>query len=594
MDLSVPTSSEVSMQAIRFSRLRAKIPFLRLFLALSICSLPAFSQTGVIQGVLQDPSGATIANANVSAIDQTKGVVVRKTVTGSNGEFQLLPLDPGTYTVKAESAGMKPIERTGLVLDVNQTMNLQTLKMEVGSTSETVVVNAENPLIETATADKNFVITSKEVTEQSLNGRDWQSLLRTLPGIVSNDASDFRLAFNNTDSFNVNGLRGSDNNVFLDGSINTDAGANDGQYTQLSMDAVAEFKVQTSVFNAEYGRNPGVLISAVTKSGTSSYHGTAYEFLRNSYFDANSFFNNLQGAPKSPLHFNQFGGNLGGWLWIPKVSRKADKKVFFFFNYEGTRASRPNGNSYYDTPSAALLSGNFSSAIIPGTSLNGSKYPVGTVFEPGTVIRDSAQNIIGGTPYPGNIVPTNAFSANAAAFQKVFGGALRGLTNLPPSPAIPGYVRVPFQDTYVFDKDQKAARVDYNVNSRTNMFFRWVDDAQQESQGYGIFSGNSFPVFPEYRKKPGASWSWNMINVFSPTLTNEAIFTYNHLTQVVNVEGLDPEPIHGKRPRLQVLRSVPRIQHFEPPAKYQLRFQLQCFPVSAKLGQRGQDIRLYR
>src|SRR5581483_846880 len=160
----------------------------------------------------------------------------------------------GNYTVKVAATGMKPVERADLVLDVNQTLNLGSIRMEIGATTDTVVVSGETPQIETATSDKSFVITSQQVTEQSLNGRDWQSLLRTLPGIVSNDASDFRLAFNNTDSFNVNGLRGSMNNVYLDGSINTDVGANDGQYTQLSLDAVGEFKVQTSVFNAEYGR----------------------------------------------------------------------------------------------------------------------------------------------------------------------------------------------------------------------------------------------------------------------------------------------------------------------------------------------------
>ena len=420
------------------------------FLTLCFLAAPAYPQSGVIQGTIVDASGGSVAGAKVSAVDQARGTT-RQTVSEASGEFHLGPLQPGTYTLRAEASGFKSIERKGLVLDVNQTMNLAALKLEVGSITDSVVVDATAPQVETATADHNFVITSKEVTEQSLNGRDWQSLLRTLPGIVSNDTSDFRLAFNNTDSFNVNGLRGSNNNVFLDGSINTDVGANDGQYTQLSLDAVSEFKVQTSVFNAEYGRNPGVLISAITKSGGSAFHGTAYEFLRNSAMDANSFFNNLQGAPKSPLHFNQFGGNLGGWVYIPKVSTSQNKKLFFFYNYEGTRASRPNGGSYYDTPSAALLSGNFSSALKPGTSLNGSAYPVGTVFEPGTVQRDSSNNIIGGTPYPGNIVPASQFSANGLAFAKVLQNALRG-ASLPASPALAGYVRVPFQDTYVSTK----------------------------------------------------------------------------------------------------------------------------------------------
>ena len=515
-----------------------------ILLAFSVAD-EVFAQNGAIQGTLVDAQSAAIPTAKVTATDVIKSLLVRETTSSTDGTFRLAPLAPGRYTVKITAPGMKPVEQQDLVLDVNQTMNLGTMRMEVGATTDTVMVTGETPQIETATSDKSFVITGNQVIEQSLNGRDWQSLLRTLPGVVSNDASDFRLAFNNTDSFNVNGLRGSMNNVYLDGSINTDVGANDGQYTQLSIDAVGEFKVQTSVFNAEYGRNPGVLISATTKSGSSGFHGTAYEFLRNDATDANSWFNNLQGKKKSPLRFDQFGGNLGGPLYLPRISTLKNKKLFFFFNYEGTRASRPNGGTFYDFPVPEELAGDFSKALrfnADGSPvlLNGSQFNVGTVFQPGTVVRNAAGNIIGGTPYPGNVIPQTQFSQNTAAFIKVLQTGYRGLTNLPPTPGVPDRVRVPFQDTYKFNKNQKALRVDYNLSSKTNLFFRWVDDAQQESQGFGIFSGNSFPVFPEYRKKPGASWSWNMVNVISPSLTNEGIFTYNHLTQVVNVIDLSP------------------------------------------------------
>jgi hypothetical protein len=185
--------------------------------------------------------------------------------------------------------------------------------------------------------------------------------MRTLPGVVSNDTSDFRLAFNNTDSFNVNGMRGSANNFYLDGSINTDVGANDGQYTQLSMDAVGEFKEQTAVFNAEYGRNPGILLSAAMKSGTRQFHGTAYEFLRNNAFDARKPFDTTGTVAK--LRFNQFGGNIGGPIYLPKISTRQDPRFFFFFNYEGTRASRPNNSTpYVDTLAPELLT------AIPTTS----------------------------------------------------------------------------------------------------------------------------------------------------------------------------------------------------------------------------------
>ena len=511
----------------------------------TLISLPAFGQTGVIQGTITDPQGAAIPNVRVTALDEAKNLIVRETVSGQDGSFQLRPLLPGNYTVKAEMKGFKALERKGLVLDVNQIMNLGNLGLQIGETTESITVEAAVPLVETSTSQKSFVISGREVTELSLNGRDFQTLMRTLPGVVSNDASDFRLAFNNTDSFQTNGLRGSMNNVYLDGSINTDVGANDGQYTQVSLDAIGEFKVQTSVFNAEYGRNPGVLINATTRSGGSQFHGTAYEFLRNDAFDANNFFRNLQGQPKAKLRFDQFGGNLGGPLYIPKVSTPSDKKMFFFFNYEGTRATRPNGGAFYDVYTSTVLTGDLrpllrSDHIINPDTKQDTGFPVGTVFEPGTAVRSKSGQIIGGTPFPNNTIPASMWSRNAPAFLKVLNQPPRS-TGFIPIASQPERLRIPFQDSYQFHKDQKVARIDYNISSKMNFFFRWADDAQDEQQGFGIFSSNSFPVLPQFRKKPGASWSWNLVNVISPTTSNEFIFTYNHLTQEVNIEnGTDP------------------------------------------------------
>jgi hypothetical protein len=512
-----------------------------ILLVLACGVVPLWAQSGVIQGTVVDAQGAVIPNAKVSALDEAKGIVVRETISQGDGTFQLRPLLEGRYTVKAESKGFKMLERAGLVLDPNQIMNLGALRLEVGEVAEAITVQEEVPLVETATASKSFVLSSRQVTEISLNGRDFQSLMRTLPGVVSNDRSDFRLAFNNTDSFNTNGLRGSMNNFYLDGTINTDVGANDGQYTQLSMDAVGEFKEQNSVFNAEYGRNPGILLSATTKSGGGDFHGTAYEFLRNNALDARLPFDTTGKTAK--LRFDQFGGNIGGPLYLPGISTRGNKKLFFFFNYEGTRASRPNGGNFVDTVHPELLNGNFQRLLRfnpdgSPVTLRGTSFNVGTVFQPGTIVRDNANNIIGGTPFPNNVVPQSMWSKNAPAFLNVI-NRLNRSTGAPIG-TDPSLVRVPMQDTYVFSKNQKALRVDYNLSSKTNLFFRWVDDAQRESQGLGIFSGNSYPVFPEYRKKPGASWSWNLVNVISPTTTNEFIFGYNHLTQVVDVvDGTD-------------------------------------------------------
>jgi len=289
-------------------------------LSVGLAQITSAQNSGAITGTVVDQKGGVIVGASVQGVDESKGIVMAEATTGTEGTFTLQPLQPGTYTVRVSAKGMKELEQKGIVLDSRQVLGLSQLMMRVGAASESVTVEATTPLVETATSDHAAVIDSRQVTEISMNGRDFQSLVRTLPGVVSNDSSDFRLAFNNTDSFHVDGLRGSDNNVFLDGAINTDVGANDGQYTQLSMDAVGEFKLQTSNFAAEYGRNPGVLLAINTKSGGKQFHGTVWEFNREDGFDANQFFNKVDpnGLHKSvpnangKLRFNQFGVNLGG------------------------------------------------------------------------------------------------------------------------------------------------------------------------------------------------------------------------------------------------------------------------------------------
>jgi len=502
------------------------------FLAASL----SFAQTGTIQGAIVDPSGAAIRGAKISATDERKAVVVREVVTSDGGSFQLGNIQPGLYTVKFAAPGFKALTRTALQLDQNQILNLGNIGLEVGAVTESVTVEAVTPLVETSTANKSFTITSKQVTDLSLNGRDFQSLMRTLPGVVSNDRTDFRLAFNNTDAFNVNGLRGSNNNVFLDGAINTDVGANDGQFTQVSLDAVGEFRVQTSTFNAEYGRNPGIMISVNTKSGGRSFHGTLYEFLRNNALDARQPFDRSGTTQK--LRFNQFGGNIGGPLVIPKFSSRQEPKLFFFFNYEKTLATRPSGGSFVDLPHPDILTGDLSRLYRTGNILTAqgvdTGFRIGQVFQPGTLVREAGGRIIGGTPYAGNIIPRTQWSNNSSAFLKVIGGANYAGTS--PNANVPETVRSFFQDTYQFNKEGKVLRLDYAISDRANFFFRWADDANHESQGLGVFSSTPYPVFPQFRRKPGSSWSYNLVNVISPTTTNEFIFSYNRLTQLVDVK----------------------------------------------------------
>ncbi len=394
-------------------------------------------------------------------------------------------------------------------------------------------------MVETSTAQKSFVISSKEVTEIPLNGRDFQSLMRTLPGVVSNDTSDFRLAFNNTNSFNVNGQRGSSNNVFLDGAINTDVGANDGQYTQISLDAVGEFKLQTSAFNAEYGRNPGVMISINTKSGGSSFHGTAYEFLRNDAFDA-----------RRP--FDTTGiGRQAAFRPIRRQPERADSDSAFLHGRSQEAVLLLQLRRHARHPAAQQQHFHRYSQPADSERRFPPALPVQRERNPADDRRQQRSSGRDGVPARHHRPrffgpryrrhPLSEQHRSDVAMESERAGVHQA-AELNPACRGDAHSRQPGTGArsrshrrYMFNKNAKVARVDYNISPNMNFFFRWADDAQQEQQDIGIFASLPYPVYPQFREKPGASWSWNLVNVISPRTTNEFIFAYNHLTQVVDV-----------------------------------------------------------
>src|SRR5262245_2188133 len=516
------------------------------FAATWMIAAAAWAQSAQIQGKLVDEGGGALPGVQVSAVDEEKGVVARQATSGQDGFFNLVALLRGRYTIRAEISGFKTLEQRGLVLDPGQVLDLGELKLSVGAVAETVDVRAETPVIEIGTSQKAYKISDTQVRELSLNGRDFTSLLKTLPGVGTNDTG-FRLAFNSTEGFMVNGLRQSMNNVMLDGTPNTDTGANDGQYTQLSLDAVGEFKLQNSAFNAEFGRNPGVLITSTTRSGGQQFRGTLYGFRRDGKWDAAPF-DSLTGA-KAPLDYKQIGGNIGGWVPVPGLSNTSNRKIFFFFNHESTRAERPT-NTFLDVFHPDLLTGDFRRLLrfnADGTPVNltGTNFNAGTVFRPGTITRNAANVITGGTPYENNIVPQAEWNrGNTQAFLNVLRQIYSqvDMTRAVQVPNSPEFLRVPYNVLYNFRKDQEVVRVDYHVSTSTSMFFRAVTDAQHEGQPLGIFSTQTFPVIPMFREKPGQSYSYNLSNVISPQITNEVIVGVTNLDQVVDKEGnLSPD-----------------------------------------------------
>ncbi len=513
-----------------------------------------FGQSQNISGTVQDQSGGALPGATVQVIDQAKGSLVREVMTDETGRFRALNVQPGTYTVTVEFSGFQKLTVSDVKLDVNTKLDIGVLTLQVGQISDVVSVTSETATVQTNTMEKSYLVEQKQITELPMNGRNWVALMSTVPGMTSSSRNDFDMNFNDVSAFHANGGRGSQNNFYLDGSPNLDVGDNQSQYTQPSIDSIAEFKVQQSSFNAEYGRNSGMVVAVQTKSGSNRFHGTLYEYVRNNALDAmntgfsdrwNSLKASNPGAERKQvmdkLRYNQFGGNVSGWIPLPKVSTPDSKKLFFFYNREMTRRIvAASGTKYSDMPAPDILQkGNFSAWLLDTNMQWAPQFKNGTIFQPGTIKRDGAGHIIDGVPFANNTVPTSMWQPLSANLLKMY-TSIPGYASLPAAPNA-GYVRYYWTAPNKLTKNQDLLRIDYAVSSKLNTYFRWVNDYQKEEIATGIWAGEPFPLQPQYRPKPGSSWSWNIVNTFSPTLASETIFAYNHQSQELGI--IEPNPV---------------------------------------------------
>jgi hypothetical protein len=403
----------------------------RLLLLVVVTAFACFGQfdTAAVVGSVTDPSGAVVARATVS-IENTLTGVKHAATTDENGNYSVLNLRIGTYKVSAENTGFKVTVSDPFELKVNARQRVD-LKLQVGVVTESVTVAAAAALLETDSSDRGQVIQSAAIVNLPLNGRAYADLALLSPGVRKSNI------LNRDASFNVNGLRSSHNNFLVDGVDNNAYGtSNQGfsnQVVQLSPDAVQEFRVATDNFSAEYGRAGGAVINASLRSGTNSFHGSVWEFLRNTKLNAVGFFRPASGV-KPKLVQNQFGASFGGAI------RK--DKLFFFADYEGFRRVERNLD-FATLPSAEQRAGNLGVPI--RNPLNGDVYTNGIV--PQSVMTTFAKKVLG--DLPAAVRPTNI-------------GAL-------PSNNWEYLTPVPWND------NKGDVRVDYYVNQRLNFFGRYSD-----------------------------------------------------------------------------------------------------------------------
>jgi hypothetical protein len=351
-------------------------------IVLSLLFIPVtcFAQTAQLTGLVSDPSGTAVPNATVEIRNVATGVA-GETVTNDRGYYTVSNLNPGTYDVSVRRQGFRTTTQTGMKLDVGQVARLD-LSLVIGEVRETVTVAAEAPMLSSENATIGQVIGSKKILDLPLNGRDFTQLSTLVPGAISRG----------TDSgsqgplISVNGSRNSKTVFMIDGGSVTSQYFDSASIVP-SVDAIQEFNVQSNAFSAEYGQGTAV-INISLRSGTNQLHGSAFEFLRNQVLDARNFFNTTGVRPA--VKQNQYGFTLGGPIVIPRVYN-GKNRTFFFGDYEGTRLRRASTFTN-PVPSAAMRSGNFSALS--------------------TRITDP----LTGQPFPGNVIPSNRISPQAAFF----------------------------------------------------------------------------------------------------------------------------------------------------------------------------------
>jgi hypothetical protein len=383
-------------------------PFHLLFTLLALtCALaaglpgPAAAQDfrASIVGHVTDTSGALLPGVALTAVNTDTGVSTTG-VTNDSGNYSLLALLPGPYTVTAEIAGFKQVVRR-VTLEVQSKPTLD-FQLEPGAVEEVITVQAQTPLLEAANASRGEVITGRTLVDMPLNGRNAFQLAGLVPGTGFTGRGQsfavFRTTSNGTFSnISMSGGQPRSNEALLDGVPNT---GSDGLIQFVpSVDATSEFKVQTNSFDSEYGRFTGGVINATTKSGTNQIRGTIFEFYRSAVFNAQDFF----ATSKPDFQYNLFGGSIGGPLTIPGVY-SGQNRTFFFFNYEGSREDVPR--AYQATvPTELQRRGDFSQTSVRLS--NGTAAPV-TIYDPLTTRQQGGAYVR--DPFPGNVIPSSRFN----------------------------------------------------------------------------------------------------------------------------------------------------------------------------------------
>jgi hypothetical protein len=496
------------------SKIAARILIPRIgFLLLCAIALPLLmpaQDTGYISGTVTDKSGSAIAGADVT-LKNVSGSLTRNTVTNTDGAYVISGLAGDTYDLSVSAKGFQKFTAQKVVLEVAEKARID-VQLTVGAITEEVVVTGESVAqVETTSSEISSTITGKQIDNLVLNGRNFTQLVTLSPGVVNQTGQDEGTVgvYGNV-AYSMNGGRNEYNNWELDGGDNMDNGSNTTLNVYPNPEAIAEFKVLTSSYGAQYGRNGSGTVEVETKSGGSSFHGSAFEYLRNDFFNANEFFNNANGLPRPPYKKHDFGYTIGGPVYIPHHYNSDKKKTFFFFSEEWRREKNPTTIAPQNVPSAAELAGNFSD-LCPGPDCP---------HQPGTT-----------NPFPGNTITPTAVGTALEALIPAANTTVGGFPAFAQTVSTPTTWR------------EELIRIDHNINDNYRLTFRYIHDSWSTVVPNPLW-GNGTSDFENIQTNfvgPGTSFVARLNANITPTLLNEFVASYT--ADHISLTALNEPPL---------------------------------------------------
>ncbi|MBV9180302.1 MAG: carboxypeptidase regulatory-like domain-containing protein, partial [Acidobacteria bacterium] len=469
-------------------------------------SIPAFAQEATIVGTVTDPTGSLVPNVTIT-LTNTDTSVIRTIQTNDAGEYVAPDMHIGHYTAKAEGQGFSTAEKTGLVLSVGDRLRVD-FAMKMGAATERVTVEAATVAVQTDTGEVSDLISGQQITKLESNGRNIYSLVNLTPG-ASSEQSDFiaPVPVGGDADVSFNGQRPGHNIYLMDGGEDLDRGGAGNFSVMPSLESLAEFRVLSSNYSAEYGLSSSATMTTVVKSGSNQFHGSGWWFGRNDALDSRNYFNP---APQkvAELRFNTYGFNIGG----PVDFKKSDHKTFFFYNMEW-RSLIQGQTLNTNVPLPSTYGGNFGSTLINVPGLTQEQPSTLFAHCPGGV---APAGVVQGQPFPNNTIPACMLDPNAQALlgAKIFPAPTSGNQFLGGNNA-PTTVR------------EEIVRADHRFNDKFSVFGHWVSEQISQTYGTSQWSGDNVPTIGDTFGNPSYSAVVHATHTIRPNLLNEIAFNYN-------------------------------------------------------------------